>query len=72
MKSIRRHGRMFELGLIVGLKLGGATGMTQDMGLGLKLMRKGKMKFLPSFGKARPVKRMAKRARAIEAAGKGG
>jgi heterodisulfide reductase subunit C len=70
MRSIRRHGRMFELGLLIGLKLGGASGpLTKDMGLGMKMMRKGKLKFLPAFGKARPVKRMIKRAKAL-AAGK--
>jgi heterodisulfide reductase subunit C len=57
MKSIRRHGRMFELGLIVGLKFGGAAGMTRDMGLGMKMVRKGKMKFFPTMGKSRAVMR---------------
>jgi heterodisulfide reductase subunit C len=70
MRSIRRHGRMFELGLLIGLKLGGANHpLTKDMGLGMKMMQKGKLKFLPTFGKARPVKGMLKRAKAL-AAGK--
>ena len=61
MKNIRRHGRMYELGLIMGLKLGGA-GLTKDMRLGMRLFRKGKIKLLPAFGKSRPVKRMLERA----------
>jgi heterodisulfide reductase subunit C len=66
MKSIRRHGRMFELGLIIGLKLGGATGgLTKDMGLGLTLLRKGKLNLIPSFGLSRPVKQIIKRAKAL-------
>lgn len=66
MKSIRRHGRMFELGLLMALKLSGASGpLTKDMGLGMKLMRRGKLKFLPAFGKSRAVKGMMRRAKAL-------
>jgi heterodisulfide reductase subunit C len=64
LRSIQRHGRIYELGLILGLKLH-LGGLTKDMGLGMALLRKGKLKFLPSFGKSRPVKRMARRAAAI-------
>lgn len=74
MKSIRRHGRMFELGLIAGLKMSGG-GLTKDMVLGMKLFGKGKLKLLPSFGKSGPVKAMARRAgrgTAGSAAGDGG
>ena len=61
MDSIRRHGRMYELGLIAGLKMAGG-GLTKDMGLGMGLVRRGKIKFLPPFGKSKPVKEMMKRA----------
>lgn len=46
--NIRFFGRMYELGLIGMLKL--ATGQfTKDVGLGIKMLRKGKLKLLPSF-----------------------
>jgi heterodisulfide reductase subunit C len=66
MKSIRRHGRLYELGLIMGLKLAGG-GLTKDLGLGLSLIRKGKLKFLPPVGKSKAVRRMVKRAALLEA-----
>ncbi|MBI5528059.1 MAG: 4Fe-4S dicluster domain-containing protein [Deltaproteobacteria bacterium] len=61
MKNIGRHGRMYELGLIMGLKLAGG-GLTKDMALGMQLFKKGKIRLLPSFGKSSPVKRIMKRA----------
>jgi len=46
--NIRFSGRMYELGLIGMLKL--LTGQfTKDLGLGLKMLKKGKLKLLPSF-----------------------
>ncbi|MDI7266732.1 MAG: 4Fe-4S dicluster domain-containing protein [Myxococcota bacterium] len=71
MNSIRRHGRMFELGLIMGLKMSGG-GLTKDMALGMKLFGKGKLKLLPTFGKSGPVKAMMKRAKGGAAAGEAG
>ncbi len=48
LANIRFFGRMYELGLIGMLKL--STGQfTKDMGLGIKMLRKGKLKLLPSF-----------------------
>jgi len=48
LTNIRFFGRMYELGLIGMLKL--ATGQfTKDMGLGIKMLKKGKLKLLPSF-----------------------
>ena len=61
MKNILRHGRMYELGLIMGLKMAGG-GLTRDMALGMQLFRKGKIRLLPAFGKSGPVRRMMKRA----------
>jgi heterodisulfide reductase subunit C len=60
IKSMRRHGRMFELGLIMGLKLAGGGSLTKDLALGMQLLRKGKLKLLPSFGLSRPMKRIMK------------
>jgi len=48
LNSIRFFGRMYELGLIGMLKL--STGQfTKDMGLGIKMLKKGKLKLLPTF-----------------------
>ena len=46
--NIRFSGRMYELGLIGMLKL--STGqLTKDLGLGIKMLKKGKLKLLPTF-----------------------
>ncbi len=48
LNNIRFFGRMYELGLIGMLKL--STGQfTKDIGLGIKMVKKGKLKLLPSF-----------------------
>ena len=48
LNNVRFFGRMYELGLIGMLKL--STGQyTKDMGLGIKMLKKGKLKLLPSF-----------------------
>ena len=56
LKSVRRHGRVFELGMTGGYKL--KTGdYTGDMGLGMKLFGKGRLKLLPSRVKGRKAVR---------------
>ncbi len=48
LNNIHFFGRMYELGLIGMLKL--STGQfTKDMDLGIKMLKKGKLKLLPSF-----------------------
>jgi heterodisulfide reductase subunit C len=48
LSNIRFFGRTFELDLIARLKL--STGqLTKDIGLGIKMLRKGKLKLLPTF-----------------------
>jgi len=48
LANIRFFGRMYELGLIGMLKL--STGQfSKDMGLGIKMFKKGKLKLFPSF-----------------------
>lgn len=45
LDTVRRHGRLFELGMILRLKT--ETGQyTKDMGMGLELMRKGKIRLV--------------------------
>ncbi len=48
LANIRFFGRMYELGLIGMLK--SSTGqLTKDIGLGIKMLRKGKLNLFPSF-----------------------
>jgi heterodisulfide reductase subunit C len=47
-KNIRWFGRLYELGLIMGLKLQSGE-FTKDMKLGIKMFRKGKLKLVPSL-----------------------
>ncbi len=48
LTNIRLFGRMYELGLVGMLKL--STGqLTKDLGLGIKMLKKGKFSLLPSF-----------------------
>jgi len=48
LTNVRFFGRMYELGLIGMLKL--ATGQfTKDLDLGIKMLKKGKLRLLPSF-----------------------
>lgn len=52
LTSIRRHGRSFELGLIGRFKR--RTGQfTQDFGLGIQMLVRGKLKFWPNRIRAR-------------------
>ncbi len=52
LESIRRHGRMHELGMIARLKLR-TGGYTKDAGMGLGLLRRGKLRLLASNVKDR-------------------
>jgi len=57
VKNIRRFGRMYELGLIMGLKLKSGE-FTKDMKLGMEMFRKGKIKLVPSFKGMRDTRRI--------------
>ncbi|RJQ38351.1 MAG: heterodisulfide reductase subunit C [Dehalococcoidia bacterium] len=56
--SIRRHGRVHELEMVTGytLKSEGIAGLLRQTGVGLGMLRKGKLKLLPS--KLRGVKQV--------------
>ncbi len=57
LANIRFFGRMYELGLIGMLKL--STGQfTKDMGLGMKMLQKEKLKLLPSFQGSSTMRRI--------------
>lgn len=63
--SIRRFGRMWEAGMILSLKL--RTGeFGKDLGLGTRMLRKGKMKLLPSLAGSRRSARIFSRVRRLE------
>jgi len=63
--NIRRFGRMYELGLIMALKLKSGE-FTKDMELGKQMFRKGKIKILPSFKGMRNTRRIYRAVRREE------
>ncbi len=65
MGNIRSHGRMFELGLILGLKLR-TREFLKDAGLGMGMLRRGKLKLLPRFKGARTTRRIFRRVESVE------
>jgi heterodisulfide reductase subunit C len=65
MANIKRFGRMWEAGMIVSLKL--RTGdYFKDMDLGKRMLRKGKLKLLPSFTGSRRAGRIFSRVKSVE------
>lgn len=66
--NIRRYGRMFELGMIMNLKLK-TREFLKDAKLGMTMFRKGKLKMFPSFKGARTTKRIYRRAKMLEKRG---
>ena len=65
LRNIGLFGRMYELGLVVMLKLLTRT-FTKDIGLGLRMLRRGKLDILPSFRGARAVRRIFSQVKAVE------
>ncbi len=57
LKNIHLFGRMYELGLIALLKLS-TRNFSKDLGLGLKMLAKGKLNILPSFRGALAARRI--------------
>lgn len=67
--SIKRWGRLFEMELLMRDKLTRPSSMFDDVGMGLKMLRKGKLGLLPARGADKAaVERMAKAAEAITSA----
>ena len=57
LNNIRTFGRMYELGVMAMLKL--QTGnLTRDVGLGIKMLGKGKLEFLPVFQNTAAARRV--------------
>jgi len=65
LDNIRSFGRMWELGLVVALKLR-TKDYFKDMDLGKQMLRKGKLKILPTFTGSLRVKRLFSRVKKIE------
>ena len=67
LANIRFFGRMYELGFIGMLKL--ATGQfRKDIGLGIEMLKKGKLKLLPSFQGASATRRIFAKVKELEKA----
>lgn len=63
--NIKSFGRMFELGVVAGLKLR-TFDLFKDVALGMKMLLKGKLRFLPSFAGARTTRRIFRRVKRLE------
>lgn len=63
--NISVFGRTYELGLMASLKLS-THKISQDMGLGLKMLGKGKFSLLPDFRGSTVARRIVSRVRASE------
>lgn len=65
LESIRMFGRTYELGMIGMLKLR-TLKFTQDMGLGIKMLLKGKLEFFPEFSDAANTRRLFDKVKEVE------
>ena len=67
LSNIKMCGRMYELGMIIGLKLR-TFDFFKDMELGAKMFKKGKMKIIPSLSGARRTWKIFSRVKSIDEA----
>lgn len=65
LANIRLFGRIYELGLVASLKMS-THHLTEDLGLGVTMLTKGKIGILPGFRGARAARRVIRRTHAIE------
>lgn len=66
-KSVLRWGRVYELGLVVGLKLGGTGQLLDDAELGLPMFMRGKLDLLPPKIKgAKDIQKIAEAIKRLE------
>jgi heterodisulfide reductase subunit C len=66
LANISHFGRIYEVGMTVGLKLR-TRKFFKDMGLGMKMFRKGKLKIIPRLAGAWTARKIFKRVRKLEA-----
>lgn len=65
VSNIRIFGRTYELGLMASLKLS-TRNFSQDMRLGMKMLRKGKFSIFPSFRGSGDAREIIRRVKAME------
>ena len=65
LANIKKCGRLFELGMIVSLKLR-TFDFFKDAGLGVKMFKKGKLKIVPSFRGAWTTWKIFRRVKSFE------
>ena len=65
LRNIKNWGRMFELGMMVDLKLR-TREFLKDARLGMTMLRKGKLKMRPSLRGAQATRRIFRRVRQLE------
>jgi heterodisulfide reductase subunit C len=65
LANVKKCGRMFELGMIMSLKVR-TFEFFKDVGLGMKMFKKGKIKIVPSFKGAWTTWRIFRRVKSIE------
>ena len=65
LSNIKMCGRMYELGMIIGLKMR-TFEFFKDAGMGMKMFRKGKLKMIPSLTGAMRTRRIFRRVKNIE------
>jgi len=65
LANIKKCGRMFEIGMIVGLKLR-TFQFFKDSGLGMKMFLKGKLKMIPSLKGAWTTWKIFRRVKSVE------
>jgi heterodisulfide reductase subunit C len=65
--NLKWFGRLYELGMVAMLKLS-TWNLTQDVGMGMKMLRKGKFNIFPRFKGARAVRKILRRVKKQEKA----
>jgi len=65
LSNIRMCGRMYELGMIIGLKMR-TFEFFKDAAMGMKMFRKGKLKMIPSLAGAMRTRKIFRRVENIE------
>jgi len=65
LANIKKCGRMYEVGMIVGLKMR-TFDVFKDMGMGMKMFQKGKLKLIPSLTGALTTWKIFQRVKRIE------
>jgi len=65
LSNIKKCGRMYEMGMIMGLKMR-TFELFKDAGMGMKMFRKGKLKMIPSLTGALRTWKIFNRVKSIE------